>query len=106
MKNKSGKELSVFRVTVERDRVVTERRTVLVTAYTSDSAKMLAKQRRPADGWVQVSSAKSQNSGSTTVFGASRVEFIGPAAPLPDDPAERHRLLNDSSYVLKIEGEE
>ena len=97
--------MSVFRVTVERDRTITERRTVRVLAYTSDSAKMIAKQKRPADGWVQVSSAQSPNSASTTVFGASRVELLGAAPALPDDPAERHRLLNDSHYVLRVEGE-
>ena len=105
MKNKFDKELSIFRVTVERERVVKERRVVRVLAYTSDSAKMMAKQRRPSEGWTQSALVKSQNSGATTTFGASFVERLGPAV-LPDDAAERYRLLNDSSYVLKIEGEE
>lgn len=105
MKNKSSKELSVFRVVVERERVIKERRDVRVVAYTSDSAKMIAKQRRSSEGWVQIALAKNQNSAVTTTFGASYVERIGLAAPLPDDALERHRLLNDASYVLKIEGE-
>ena len=105
MKNKSDKTLSVFRVTVERERVIKERRVVRVLAYTPDSAKMIAKQKRPSEGWTQTPLAKNQNSAVTTTFGASCVEYLGLAEPLPDDAGERHRLLNDSSHVLKIEGE-
>lgn len=101
-----NKELSIFRVTVERERVVKESRVVRVLAYTSDSAKMIAKQKRPREGWVQTALNKSHNSASTTVFGESSVQRLGPALALPDDPAERQRLLNDSSFVLKLEGEE
>ena len=95
---------NVYLVTVERDRVIREKRTVQVIAYTPDAAKMLAKQKRPKDGWEQWTAHASQNSAATTTFGPSFVEYVG-IADVPNDPLERHKLLNDSAFVVKVQGE-
>lgn len=91
-------------VTVQRERVVVERRTVRVIAYTADAAKMLAKQKRPREGWELSSAHSSHNSGSTTTFGPSEVALIGPAQ-VPADAQERHQLLNNSTFVVRVKGE-
>ena len=103
MKRRQDKP-NVYLVTVERDRVVREKRTVQVIAYTSDAAKMLAKQKRPKDGWQQLPAHANQNSVATTTFGPSSVEYVG-IADVPSDPLERHKLLNDSAFVVKVQGE-
>lgn len=95
---------SIYLVTVERQRVVRETRTVQVIAFTPDAAKMQAKQKRPKEGWEYSPIKSSLNSGSTTTFGPSHVEYIG-EADVPADPVERHRLLNDSAFVVKVKGE-
>lgn len=96
---------NLYLVTVERERVITERRTVQVVAYTPDSAKQIAKQKRPSEGWQSLAINKNQNSKSTTSFGPSWVDFLGVVNEIPDDPIERHALLNDSMYVVKVQGE-
>ena len=95
---------NVYLVTVERDRVIREKRTVQVIAYTADAAKMLAKQKRPREGWELSSAHSSHNSGSTTTFGPSEVALIGPAQ-VPADAQERHQLLNESTFVVRVKGE-
>lgn len=95
---------NVYIVTVERDRVVRERRTVQVIAYTADAAKMLAKQKRPKDGWEYLPAKGNLNSGATTTFGPSFVQCVG-VADVPDDAQERHKLLNDSRFTVKVQGE-
>lgn len=106
MTDRAGKpEIGVYMVTVERERIVRETRTVRVIARSAYGAKMLAKQKRPGDGWAQESIKKNLNSAETTCFTEAVVTYVGPAEGLPDDPKERHRLLNDSAFVVKIEGE-
>ncbi|MFT0532245.1 hypothetical protein ACMHYJ_05330 [Castellaniella hirudinis] len=67
--------------------------------------RVQAKQKRPGDGWAQESIKKNLNSAETTYFTEAVVTYAGPAEGLPDDPKERHRLLNDSAFVVKLEGE-
>ncbi len=98
-------ELCVYIVTVERERLVKETRKVRVIARSEYGAKMLAKQKRPNDGWVQESVNRNLNSPETTRFSGGVAEYIGPAKGLPNDPQKRHALLNDSAFVVKIEGE-
>lgn len=97
--------LSVYQVTVTRERLVRETRSVQVIARSAHGAKMLAKQKRPRDGWIQEPIKKGLNSAETTRHLESVVKRIGVADGLPDDPVERHRLLNDSVFVVRIEGE-
>ena len=104
MKRKLEKP-NVYLVTVSRDRIVRETRTVQVIAYTADAAKMLAKQKRPKEGWEFSSLNQSHNSAETTTFGPSDVQLIGIANDLPDDGAQRHELLNSSSFVVRLKGE-
>lgn len=96
---------NVYLVTVERERVVKERRVVQVIAYTPDAAKMIAKQKRPNEGWEFQSLNRSLNSGATTTFGPSFVRLIGAAEGLPVNGHERHALLNDSHFIVKVKGE-
>ncbi|MDR0274139.1 MAG: hypothetical protein LBI48_02125 [Burkholderiaceae bacterium] len=98
-------DLNVYLVTVQRERVVTEGRVVQVIAYTPESAKMIAKQKRPNEGWEYVPVHRNLNSGSTTKFGPSHVSLIGPADGLPSDGQERHAVLNDSKFIVKVKGE-
>jgi len=106
MKNRENKApLGVYEVTVQRERVVKETRTVQVIARSEYGAKMLAKQKRPGDGWIQESIKKNLNSAETTRFLDVAMKYVGPAEGLPDEPSVRHQLLNDSTFVVKIEGE-
>jgi hypothetical protein len=96
---------NVYEVTVTRDRVVRETRTVQVIAYTADAAKMLAKQKRPKEGWELCSLDQGRNSAATTTFGPSEVKLVGVANDLPEDSAQRHEILNLSSFVVRLKGE-
>jgi len=106
MKNRENKApIGIYEVTVQRQRVVQETRTVQVIARSEYGAKMLAKQKRPGDGWIQESIKKSLSSAETTCFLDVAVKFLGEAKGLPDDSSERHRLLNDSAFVVRVAGE-